>query len=132
MKNSILKNIRENSRDFDQRTIFIACVVFAMISCLMCLVNIFTNQTEMTCITGGLGVGFLLTAVQYKITKSPFIIALLVDIAVYAAMMYFLVSGGVDGFSIVWILVVPPLATHYIGLYYGGILSILICISNAV
>ena len=132
MKNSVLKNIKDNSRDFDKSTVFIACFAFAMISGLMCLVNIFSNQTEMACITAGLSLWFLFTAAQYKIIKNSFIMAILVDIAVYAVMMYFLISGGVDGFSIVWVLVVPPLATHFLGLYYGGILSILICISNAV
>lgn len=132
MKNSILKNIRDNSRDFDKRSILIACIVFAVIAGFMCIVNIFSGSTDMAYITAALSGWFLLTAVLYKLMKSSFLMITLVDIAVYAVMMYFLVSGGVDGFSIVWILVVPPLATHFIGLYYGGILSILICISNAV
>ena len=132
MKNSIFKNIKENSRNFNNSSIYIACVAFAIISGIMCIVNIFTGYTEMSFITAGLSGWFLLTALFYRLTKSSFLMVLFVDIAVYAVMMYFLISGGVYGFSIVWILVVPPIAIHFIGLYYGGILSILICISNAV
>ena len=132
MKNSILKNIKDNSRDFDKRSIYIACIAFSIISGFMCLVNVISGSTEMAYITAGLSGWFIITALFYKLSKSSFIMILFVDIAVYAVMMYFLITGGVDGFSIVWLLVVPPLASHFIGLYYGGMLSIIICISNAV
>lgn len=132
MKNSILKNIKDVSRDFDKRSIYIACIAFSIISGFMCLVNVISGSTEMAYITAGLSGWFIITALIYKLSKSSFIMILFVDIAVYAVMMYFLITGGVDGFSIVWLLVVPPLASHFIGLYYGGMLSIIICISNAV
>lgn len=47
-------------------------------------------------------------------------------------MTFFLIDGGADGFSIMWMFFVPAAGMYFIGLFYGSIVSMLIGIITTV
>lgn len=127
-----LKDLKRDSDNTDIRTISLIIITVGFISLFMCAVNIVTNSPIMIMITGVLGVWCILNYFLYKKTKSFAIISVSTLTAVGFMMIFFLVTGGKDGFSIVWLLLVPPIGIFFYKLLYGGGFSILLGIITAV
>ncbi|MCC8042210.1 MAG: response regulator, partial [Oscillospiraceae bacterium] len=47
-----------------------------------------------------------------------------VVIAISVLMLYFMVNGGENGFSVIWMVLVPPIGMYCLTMYYGGCLSV--------
>ncbi len=132
MKNNFFRNIKENSTIFDVRTVVFCCVSLAVVSALMCIINIFSDSMVMALVTGGLSLWCLASSFVYKLTKSTFLIVFMIEIAAFLVMTYFLVTGGLDGFSILWLLIMSPIAIHFLGVYYGGSFTMVFGVAVAI
>ncbi|MGN0665673.1 MAG: ATP-binding protein [Huintestinicola sp.] len=130
--NKLLNELRHDAENTDIVSITLIACSLAVVSFIMCLVNFLSGASVMAIITAALGVWFLASYMLYNKTKSFGAMSLFSLPAIAAIMMYFLVSGGVDGFSIVWLLLVPPIGIYFYKLFYGGAFSIFIGAATAV
>lgn len=128
----ILKELRKDAENTDSKTIGLIIVTVSFISLFMCTINIATHSTLMVYITGAAGIWYLLNYFIYKRTKSFLFLSISTLLAIGAMMIFFIVTGGKDGFSIVWLLLVPPIGIVFYKLLYGGGFCILLGIFMAV
>ncbi len=131
-KNSFLAELIEDSRGIDVKRVAEFCVVLILGAIAMCMVNVWAGSWRMVFVTGGIAVWVSITLLIWRLTKKKQAIIISLLTAAYFLMVYFLISGGEHGFSIVWILLVPPLVTYFYSLFYGGIMSIVLGITVAV
>ncbi|MDY2847958.1 MAG: ATP-binding protein [Oscillospiraceae bacterium] len=129
---NILKDLKKDAENTDSRTIGVLTITLGFITLFMCIVNIATKSAVMVAITGVMSVWFIINYLVYRKWKSFAVISVATLIAVGAMMLYFLVSGGKDGFSIVWLLLVPPIGIFFYKLLFGGGFSILLGIFTAI
>lgn len=124
-----ISKLKTDSNRIDDKSIYICCLIFSIVSFGMCVLNIIHKVKFMAIITGFICIWMVLSAiVQYLFHKKILVISNLLIFA-YILMMYFLISGGVDGFSIVWLFLVPPVSMYFFSLYYGGLLSVGLALS---
>lgn len=120
------ETIKELKKDADMTDIKSLSIFMAAFSVFMCVLNICTGSYRMALITGGLGIWLILNLLVYRATKrtGPACVGILSAIGVM--LVYFIINGGENGFSIVWIFLVPPVCTYCLKLYFGGVFSILL------
>ncbi|MGN0674196.1 MAG: ATP-binding protein [Oscillospiraceae bacterium] len=126
-----LKDLKQDAEDTDSRSIGLIIITVGFISLFMCVLNLITQSYLMVIITGTLSLWCILNFLIYKKTKSFALISVGTLTAVGIMMMFFVVTGGKDGFSIVWLLLVPPIGIFFYKLLYGGGFSILLGILTA-
>lgn len=127
-----LRELKRDAENTDDRTISLITITIGFISLFMCIMNIVTESYIMVAITGALSVWAILNFFLYRKTKSFSLLSINTLPAIGIMMMYFVVSGGEDGFSVVWLLIVPPISIFFYKLLYGGSFSILLGILTAV
>lgn len=120
----ILKELKKDAENTDSLTIGLITVSLGFIGLFMCAINIFTNSPLMAIMTGVLGIWCLVNFFIYKKTKSFLLLSMTMLAAIGFMMVFFVVTGGKDGFSIVWLLLVPPIGVFFYKLLYGGGFSI--------
>lgn len=128
----LMRNIRDDFSKTEQKTIFSCCMIFSLIMFVMVFVNIFSKSITMVYITAAMSLWFLVTGIFFRVFKNKVFVMINALAAVYVMVMYFLISGGEYGFSIVWLLVVPPAVMPFVGLYGGGAFAMLVGISTAI
>lgn len=127
-----LKDIKRDSDNTDSTTIGLIAITVGFISLFMCVLNLITKSFEMVVITGVLGAWCIINYLVYRKIKSFAVISISTLPIIGVMMMYFVVTGGKDGFSIMWLLLVPPIGIFFYKLLYGGSFSILLGILTAV
>lgn len=128
----LLKELKKDAENTDSRTISLITIAVGFISLFMCTINIITHSTLMVYITGAIGAWCLINFFLYKKTNSFTMLCVNTLTAISLMMMFFVISGGKDGFSIVWTLLVPPMGIFFYKLLYGGGFSILLGVFIAV
>lgn len=127
-----LKELKKDADESDSRTLGLITFAVAFIGFFMCAVNIITRSWVMAAITGGLSLWCIVVFLLFRKSGSLMAVSAGTLSAIGVMMMYFLVTGGVDGFSIVWLLLVPPIGIYCYKLYYGGAFSIFLGILIAI
>ena len=130
-RDGVIEKFKEDVGRMDGRTLFVCGLFFAVVTWGMCIVNIIVQCYSMALISGGAGIWISICTLLFAFSKNKKIQMLGIVATAYLLMMYFLVTGGVDGFSIVWLLLIPPAATYFLGLYYGGGIGVILGISIA-
>lgn len=130
--NKLLKELKKDADNTDVRSICLIAIALALISLFMCAVNLFAGSYRMAVITGLLGTWLICNYLLYKIFKSVTVLNVGALIPIGAMMAYFVISGGEEGFSIIWLLIVPPIGMYCYNLYYGGIFSIVMGLFTAI
>lgn len=128
----LFKELKQDSKVAGIRDIGLMIFSGIIISLFMCVINVITGALPMAALTGGLGILCTIFYIVYKKIKSFTAVCIGIMTAVDILMMSFVVTGGKDGFSIVWLLIVPPIGTFIFKLLYGGGFSILLGIMTAV
>ena len=126
---NLLFEFKKDTEKISSKSLYMFCLIFSSIATLMTGLNIISKEKVMTFATGGIAVWIIVSALLYRIFRKKVILIASILICAYVGMMYFLVTGGVDGFSILWLILVPPAMIYFFSLYYGGILSIFLGIS---
>lgn len=126
------ETIKELKQDAEMTDIKNMSVFMALFSGFMCVLNICTGSPRMALLTGGLGVCLILNLLIYIVTKrtGPACVGILAAVSVI--FIYFIINGGENGFSIVWLFLVPPVCTYCLKLYFGGAYSIFLGAALAV
>ena len=126
---SILNLIRTEAKHVEDKNFNIFFYTFIPISFLMSMVNAYVKSYQMAVIVGGLCTWFIVSYVVFLISKSRKWVVFSILVVLYFFMMFLMVSGGENGFSVVWLFLVPPASMYVFSLYYGGIFSFLLGIS---
>lgn len=116
----------------DMKAIVICSVLISAFAGIMFGVNIFTANMGVAAVNGCLSGWFLINVILYIIRKNKAQIVLSMMLGAYVAMMTYVVTGGVDGFSIVWLLIVPPVVQYCWNSNYGLAYSIFLGISMCI
>ena len=132
VKRSIVNLIRTEAKHMERKNYNTFFYVFIPVSFLMCMANLYVDSYKMAIIVGGLCAWFIISFLAYMISKSQKLVLFCVLVVIYFFMMYLLVSGGENGFSFVWLFLVPPASMYAFSLYYGGILSLFLGITLTV
>ncbi len=121
---SIIGEIKKDAFDIDEKEVTGFCMVFFCVGMFMCIVNLVGNSYRMAAVTGGIAVVMFAAMCSYRWTKKVIPVMMVLGLSVFAMMTYFLVNGGEHGFSIIWMMLVPPVSVYFFQLYYGGLFSI--------
>ncbi len=131
MKNRWFKK-DELADGLDMKAIVICSALICVYAGIMCVFNLCTANIGVAIINGIMSVWFLIHTIMYILRKSKVQIVVAMMLGAYVVMMSYVVTGGVDGFSIVWLLIVPPVVqycwnSHY-GLAYSVFLGLSMCV----
>lgn len=127
--NSLLGRLRTDAAKVEPRSLNLCCVILIIITAVMTIINVASGAHTMACVTASLAVWLVINLIIFRIVKSKTLLTTATLLAGYLMLMYFVIDGGVDGFSIVWLLLIPPAASYFFSLYYGGAFSILLGLS---
>ncbi len=123
MKKKITEILRASYTDEEYRKIVIfdlMNILLALISFVMTLVNLFTNELQLMFVTLLFSLLCLCNYVMVSMKKFPKEVAFLVFSAEAIVLLcYFIYSGIPDGFSVLWTLLVPSLSMAIFGRRMG-------------
>lgn len=106
----------------------ILTVILFMIAFGMFILNTFQRVYDLQIVTGIFSamcaVSFVLLVVFNKQTFASYV----VSISTTAMLLSFIINGGVDGFSPIWICLLPGIAIFFLGMKRGTILSFIMLV----
>lgn len=98
-------------------------IVFAFIALVMSVLNIITEQKLLLCFTAAFSFlclfDFLLTFLSEKAEKLASVLFIIEIIILFS---YFIFTGGTEGFSIIWVILLPTIGLSFFGFKQGTIL----------
>ena len=118
-----IKQIRSERFYFGDNALNSFGIVIICISIGMTIVNILSHDYQMAVIMGVMAVWMALCVITYHVSKSNKLIFFGVAAFIIVLMVYFVINGGVDGFSPIWMFIVPPVSMYFWSLYYGTLIS---------
>ena len=89
----------------------------------MSIVCLLTQNMRMTIVNAVIAVWLLVSLSLLYVIKGVRWATYNTIVFFAGLMTYFLVSGGADGVSIIWMFMVPVAGMYFLGLYYGSIVS---------
>lgn len=128
----LIQELKEESGGLDEKGLQFFCIVFALVGAFMYVLNMSVDSPQIAYITGAMGVWMLLSLIFFRIGRNVKLVVVGIAVAMLLMLVYFLVSGGEKGFSIIWLLLLPPIGMFFLNLYYGSILSLILGIITAV
>lgn len=108
------------------------CLVFAFVCALFVPINLNVNNMMMALINGG--ISFVMLIGYLTIVKSrslKYAIPMIALVLIFITVEY-LITGGEDGFSILWVLLIPPFAIYMFRLRNAVITSLIIWLIVAI
>lgn len=127
-----LKNLRKEAEDTDGKIIQIFCIIFAATGLIMSVVNLTAHSFYMAATTGIIAVSMIATLVHFRRKRNIRHTIVSVFVVMLAMMLYYLVTGGEEGFSVLWVFLAPPVSMYAFSMYYGGMFSLLLGVCIAV
>ena len=121
---NIIREIKKDALKINARELIGFCVVFTCVGIIMSIINLTVASYRMAAISGGIAVMFCIVLLFYRKTRQPVPAIICIALSVLVMMTYITVNGGEQGFSGIWILLVPPAAVFFFQLYFGGMYSI--------
>ena len=101
-----ISKLKTDAERIDDKSIYICCMIFSIVAIGMCILNAIMKVEFMAIITGFICAWIVLSAIVHHLCHKKILIISNLLLLAYILMMYLLISGGVDGFSIVWLLLV--------------------------
>lgn len=117
-----LKRLKEMSGEVNKKQFKVLWIVIIVLFAVMTGVNIMVKSTIMTITTGAMTIFFILGALILWNRKVEYMVYVVIVCAT-ALFTGYMVIGGNEGFSVLWILLAPIIGMHYMGLYYGSIFT---------
>jgi len=127
-----LRQIWNERYNFGENALDSFGIVIICVSIGMTIVNYCLGVYHMAMVTFGMGIWMALCVLAYHISKSKKIIFFGAAAFIIGLMVYFVVDGGVNGFSVVWLFMLPPVSMYFWSLYYGTLISGMLGIFTAV
>ncbi|MGN0690855.1 MAG: hypothetical protein ACI4K7_00715, partial [Oscillospiraceae bacterium] len=129
---NLFKELKKDAEKNDDTTVSILSFTICLICVFMFIVNLATRSAALSAITGVMSFWLIINCLMYRRWKNFAVLSINTLTAIGLMMMYFVVTGGKDGFSIVWLLLVPPIGIFFYKLLFGGGFSILLGIFTAI
>ena len=102
----------------------LACMLLGGTGLLMCVINLFTAQWLMAGLTFAFFFVCLLNLLLLRRFKQMRMVnCLIFECSIFALCTYFVITGGADGFSPHWLLILPTCAMTLLGRKRGGVLT---------
>lgn len=107
MKRKILHMFGKKVTEQDFTTLAFCCLLITVFSAFMCVLNILTFNKTLALITGGNAIWCFINIIFFCVYKRRNQIIAAMMLGGYIMMLHFMITGGVNGFSLLWVLVVP-------------------------
>ncbi|MDR2532701.1 MAG: response regulator [Oscillospiraceae bacterium] len=118
------KETSENQLWYEIRIIGIISLMASIVSFVMSFMNFFQQQYRMLIATIILMIAFAIIFILSLVVRSKRMVSYILCFLLSAICIYFTLSGGNDGFAVLWILLLPPFVMFIIGFDYGIIISV--------
>lgn len=114
--------IDDNFRYYLQMTLVPA--ITAAVSLIMCVVNVFSDKRILIFVTAAFSVcSFIETIITYFFLKDKIRVAFVwFTLNIMILFNYFIIFGGAEGFSAIWLLLMPSFLCFFIG-FKGGLIG---------
>lgn len=129
---NLLYTLKREAGEVDNSALNNFCQVFVLVGCFMSMVNLSAHSFRMAAITGGIALFMIWNLLIMHIWKKERFVILNIATFMMVIMLYFVVNGGEQGFSSVWLFLVPPAGMYFLNLYYGGLFSLSLGIMTAI
>ena len=116
----------KSTKILDVRTLIYCSLLIATFTGIMSIINMIIGDTTLIIITGLATIWFLLNVIICFIFKNKIQLVFAMMFGVYTLMMYNVICGGADGFSIVWLLVIPPAVQYCLNSNYGVFFNLVV------
>lgn len=94
-------------------------LIFALVAFIMLILNIINNSPAMAMTSVILIIGFCISAFIAGKIKKASLSAAIMAVLVCFVISFFAISGGNEGFSILWMLLIPLFAVNLLGVRVG-------------
>lgn len=114
------------NKDYEKnicRSRMFVSIILAISALLMFVMNIINHSTLMVYSSAVLVVGFIISAVVAGVFKAGNISAIIIALLVGFVLSIFAISGGNEGFAILWVLLVPLFSISLLGIVPGLVVS---------
>ena len=117
------KKILSNEKKRTHILSIIITSILLVLSSFMCILNLFTGTRYLVFVTGGLAVVLTFILFIFIKTNKEKIGLFLLAISIISLLTLLLINGGVDGFSSIWIVILPTAVFSLYGLKAGGVFN---------
>lgn len=125
-------DLKQDAKNGEEKRNLLNTFIVGSACLIVSVVNFFTHSVSMAAILGVIAVICFVSIPIYKKLKSFAVISISTLGGIFIMMMYFVVSGENDGFTIVWLLLFPPIGIFFYKLLYGGTFSIILGLFTAI
>ena len=102
-------------------------IILGVVGLGMSVLNFFTGKHQLMIATFVFGVFSLVSGFIGSLDKKNYKIAsVLFAIEVFLLFSYFIINGGTEGFSTIWLLLLPACGAFALGIRVGGTLSLIV------
>ena len=122
----------ELANGLDMKAIVICSGLICTFAGIMSIFNIITANYGEAFVNGSMSVWFLANTIIYMKKKNRAQIVATMMLGAYVVMMTYVITGGVEGFSIIWLLLVPPVVQYCWNSRYGIMYSVFLGISMCI
>lgn len=124
IRGRIVEVVGDDEKRFRLQMVWVLRIV-ALISLVMTVVNLLTGEYPAAILTGGFAVlGFLCTWLAGRLRRWQEAPLLVMVLAFVALLAMFIITGEPEGFSPIWICIVPPVALLLLGRMRGGLVCL--------
>lgn len=106
----------------------IMTMLLAAVSFTMFIVNIIAQARALMVITGTFSLLAVIATLLVVIYRRTNIAAYLICVSVLLMFTYFLLTGGIDGFSPIWLCLLPSTGMFFLGIKRGTLISLLMLV----
>lgn len=121
-----IRYLKEKRNSFNHNALKLLYILAGIYFIVMAVINMVEDDMRMTVINSAASVWCLASLIISDRIKSNSADAINLIVFFTVIMSYFIVSGGAEGFTIVWLFIIPAAAMYFLSLYYGSLLSIII------
>lgn len=116
-----------------RKQLFYLELILAFISTVMSIINIISQKNELLIATAGMAVFSFTNAFIFFYSKNNIILGTWIFVAkMFILFNYFIIFGGTEGFSTIWLLLTPACAPIVFGKKRGSIMSLLLLLELVV
>ena len=112
------KKILSNEKKRTHILSIIITSILLVLSSFMCILNLFTGTRYLVFVTGGLAVVLTFILFIFIKTHKEKIGLFLLAISIISLLTLLLINGGVDGFSSIWIVILPTAVFSLYGHFF--------------
>ena len=124
IRRRVAEVVDDDAKRFELQLVWVLRIV-AIIALVMTGVNLLTGEYPASILTGGFSLlGFLCTWLTGRLPRWKEIPLAVMMLAVMVLLGVFIISGQPEGFSPIWICIVPPMALLLMGRWTGGIVCL--------